>query len=93
MSKTVAANLVEILEHAGVKHIHGVVGDSLNGITDELRKSTKIKWIHYRHEEAAAFAAGAASEPGPQISLPMKTKPSASLSNWMMCGFRYQDLD
>jgi pyruvate dehydrogenase (quinone) len=61
MSKTVAAKLVEILEHAGVKHIHGVVGDSLNGITDELRKS-KIKWIHYRHEEAAAFAAGAEAQ-------------------------------
>jgi pyruvate dehydrogenase (quinone) len=62
MSKTVAANLVEILEHAGVKHIHGVVGDSLNGITDELRKSKKIKWVHYRHEEAAAFAAGAEAQ-------------------------------
>src|SRR5476651_1160123 len=62
MSKTVAANLVEILENAGVKHIHGVVGDSLNGITDELRKSSKIKWIHYRHEEAAAFAAGAEAQ-------------------------------
>jgi pyruvate dehydrogenase (quinone) len=35
MSKTVAEKLVEILENAGVKHIHGVVGDSLNGITDE----------------------------------------------------------
>jgi pyruvate dehydrogenase (quinone) len=58
---TIAAKLVEILEHAGVKHIHGVVGDSLNGITDELRKS-KIKWIHYRHEEAAAFAAGAEAQ-------------------------------
>src|SRR5580704_15813987 len=62
MSKTVAANLVEILEHAGVKHMHGVVGDSLNGITDELRKSPRIKWIHYRHEEAAAFAAGAEAQ-------------------------------
>jgi pyruvate dehydrogenase (quinone) len=62
MSKTIAAKLVEILEHAGVKHIHGVVGDSLNGITDELRKSGKIKWIHYRHEEAAAFAAGAEAQ-------------------------------
>src|SRR5450432_443261 len=62
MSKTIAAKLVEILEHVGVRHIHGVVGDSLNGITDELRKSTKIKWIHYRHEEAAAFAAGAEAQ-------------------------------
>src|SRR5579863_4349580 len=62
MPKTVAQKLVEILEHAGVKQIHGVVGDSLNGITDELRKSGKIKWIHYRHEEAAAFAAGAEAQ-------------------------------
>ncbi|RKR81869.1 pyruvate dehydrogenase (quinone) [Mucilaginibacter gracilis] len=62
MSQTIASKLVEILEHAGVKHIHGVVGDSLNGITDELRKSGKIKWIHYRHEEAAAFAAGAEAQ-------------------------------
>jgi len=60
--KTIAAKLVEILEHAGVTHIHGLVGDSLNGITDELRKSGKIKWIHYRHEEAAAFAAGAEAQ-------------------------------
>ena len=62
MSKTIAAKLVEILEQAGVTHIHGVVGDSLNGITDELRRSGKIKWIHYRHEEAAAFAAGAEAQ-------------------------------
>lgn len=62
MSKTVARKLVETLEHAGVKKIHGVVGDSLNGITDEIRKSKKIEWIHYRHEEAAAFAAGAEAQ-------------------------------
>ena len=62
MAKTIATKLVEILEHAGVTHIHGVVGDSLNGITDEVRKSAKIKWIHYRHEEAAAFAAGAEAQ-------------------------------
>jgi pyruvate dehydrogenase (quinone) len=62
MSKTIAEKLVEILEHAGVKHIHGLVGDSLNGITDQVRKSEKLKWIHYRHEEAAAFAAGAEAQ-------------------------------
>src|ERR1700676_216483 len=62
MSKTVAAKLVEILEHAGIKNIHGVVGDSLKGITDDLRKTKKINWIHYRHEEAAAFAAGAEAQ-------------------------------
>ena len=62
MAKTVAASLVEILEHAGVKHVHGVVGDSLNGIVEEIRNSKTIKWIHYRHEEAAAFAAGAEAQ-------------------------------
>lgn len=62
MAKSVAAKLVEILEHAGVKHVHGVVGDSLNGIVEEIRHSKTIKWIHYRHEEAAAFAAGAEAQ-------------------------------
>ena len=62
MASTIAAKIVEILEHAGVRYIHGVVGDSLNGITDELRKSGEIKWVHYRHEEAAAFAAGAEAQ-------------------------------
>lgn len=62
MAKTVAASLVEILERAGVKHVHGVVGDSLNGIVEEIRNSKQIKWVHYRHEEAAAFAAGAEAQ-------------------------------
>jgi pyruvate dehydrogenase (quinone) len=55
-----AADLItEILFLAGVRRVYGVVGDSLNGITDSLRKRGDIKWIHTRHEEAAAFAAGA----------------------------------
>lgn len=62
MAKTVAASLVEILERAGVKYVHGVVGDSLNGIVEEIRNSKHIKWLHYRHEEAAAFAAGAEAQ-------------------------------
>jgi hypothetical protein len=41
---------------AGVKRIYGVVGDSLNGITDSIRCQGKIEWIHVRHEEVAAFA-------------------------------------
>jgi pyruvate dehydrogenase (quinone) len=44
---------------AGVKRIYGIVGDSLNGLTDSLRRQGKIEWIHVRHEEVAAFAAGA----------------------------------
>src|SRR6201993_5273673 len=59
MSKTASEYLVESLEKTGVKRIYGVVGDSLNGITDALRRRKSIDWIHMRHEEAAAFAAGA----------------------------------
>lgn len=62
MAKTVAAKLVEILIQAGVKRVHGLVGDSLNGIVDEIRNSKDIEWVHYRHEEAAAFAAGAEAQ-------------------------------
>src|SRR6201984_3831879 len=59
MSKVASEYLVEALEKTGVKRVYGVVGDSLNGITDALRRRRSIDWIHMRHEEAAAFAAGA----------------------------------
>src|SRR6266849_6167665 len=56
---TVAESLVKTLAAAGVKRIYGIVGDSLNGITDEIRRQKTIEWVHVRHEEVAAFAAGA----------------------------------
>src|SRR5713101_8758780 len=56
---TVAESLVATLAAAGVKRIYGIVGDSLNGITDALRRQKTIEWVHVRHEEVAAFAAGA----------------------------------
>jgi len=59
MAKTVADQFAETLAAAGVKRIYGIVGDSLNGLTDSLRRRGKIEWVHVRHEEAAAFAAGA----------------------------------
>jgi pyruvate dehydrogenase (quinone) len=59
MAKTVADQFAETLAAAGVKRIYGVVGDSLNGLTDSLRRQAKIDWLHVRHEEVAAFAAGA----------------------------------
>jgi pyruvate dehydrogenase (quinone) len=59
MSGNAAEFLVEALEKTGVKRVYGVVGDSLNGFTDALRRRKSIDWIHMRHEEAAAFAAGA----------------------------------
>jgi pyruvate dehydrogenase (quinone) len=57
--KAVAEIFIETLVAAGVTRIYGVVGDSLNGILEEVRRSKKIEWIGVRHEETAAFAAGA----------------------------------
>src|SRR6201990_3418922 len=59
MSKTASEYLVEALEKTGVNRVYGVIGDSLNGVSDALRRRKTIDWIHMRHEEAAAFAAGA----------------------------------
>src|ERR1700755_3628376 len=59
MSKTASEYLVEALEKTGVRRVYGVVGDSLNGFTDVMRRRKSIDWVHMRHEEAAAFAAGA----------------------------------
>ena len=59
MAKTVADQFAETLAAAGVKRVYGIVGDSLNGLTDALRRQGKIEWVHVRHEEAGAFAAGA----------------------------------
>jgi pyruvate dehydrogenase (quinone) len=55
----VGDELVETLVNAGVKRMYGVPGDSLNGVTDYIRRHDKISWVHVRHEEVAAFAAGA----------------------------------
>ncbi len=59
MAKRVAEIFIETLVNAGIKRVYGVVGDSLNGLTDVIRKSKQIEWLHVRHEEVAAFAAGA----------------------------------
>src|SRR6476646_3761848 len=59
MARTVADQFAETLAAAGVKRIYGIVGDSLNGLTDSIRRQGKIEWLHVRHEEVAAFAAGA----------------------------------
>ena len=58
----VADLIVETLQQAGVQRIFGLVGDSLNGITEAVRSRGVIDWVHVRHEEVAAFAAGAASQ-------------------------------
>ena len=60
--KTVADLLVSTLHAAGVRRIYGIVGDSLNGITESLRRRDDMRWVHTRHEESAAFAAGAEAQ-------------------------------
>jgi pyruvate dehydrogenase (quinone) len=59
MSETIADQFAATLAAAGVKRIYGVVGDSLNGLTDAIRRQGKLEWVHVRHEESAAFAASA----------------------------------
>lgn len=58
MSKNVAQVVVETLEAAGAKRCWGIVGDTINYFTDAVRQSS-LRWVHVRHEEAGAFAAGA----------------------------------
>jgi pyruvate dehydrogenase (quinone) len=63
MSKhTVADLMIDILEEAGVERVYGVVGDSLNGLTDSIRRRDTIDWVHVRNEEAGAFAAAGESQ-------------------------------
>jgi len=59
MAKSAAEVIVEALAASGVKRIYGLPGDSLNGLTDAIRAHSEIQWVHVRHEEVAAFAAGA----------------------------------
>jgi pyruvate dehydrogenase (quinone) len=59
MARTIADHLAQTLAAAGVSNIWGVTGDSLNGFSDSLDRLGSIRWMHTRHEEVAAFAAGA----------------------------------
>src|SRR5215510_6674293 len=62
MAESVAEALVRTLVAAGVRRVYGIVGDSLNPVTDAIRRSGAVEWVHVRHEEAAAFAAAAEAE-------------------------------
>jgi pyruvate dehydrogenase (quinone) len=62
MKKNVSDQLVEILAEAGIQRIYAVTGDSLNHVNAAVHRNGKIKWIHVRHEETAAFAAGAEAQ-------------------------------
>src|SRR6202162_5662355 len=69
MAKMFAELMVEVLWGAGVKRVYGVSGDSLNGFTDAIRSQKQLQWIHVRHEETAAFAAGAEAHLTGQLSV------------------------
>jgi pyruvate dehydrogenase (quinone) len=69
MARTIATELVDTLVQAGVQRIYGIVGDSLNPVTDAIRRSGKIQWVHVRHEETAAFAAGAEAQLTGQLAV------------------------
>src|SRR6478609_8812729 len=60
--QNVSEQFVDILVRAGVKRLYGVVGDSLNPVVDAIRRHADIEWIQVRHEETAAFAAGAEAQ-------------------------------
>lgn len=60
--RNISDQLVEILVDAGIQRIYSVTGDSLNHLNEAVHRNGKIKWIHVRHEETAAFAAGAEAQ-------------------------------
>jgi pyruvate dehydrogenase (quinone) len=73
MSRTVAKVIIDGLVQLGVRHVFGVVGDALNPFTDAIRQQDELTWIGCRHEEAAAFAAGAQAQLTDSIAVCMGT--------------------
>lgn len=68
MSKTVSDQMVDMLAEQGVKRIYGIVGDSLNPVMEALHRDERLRWIHVRHEETAAFAASAEAQLSGQLA-------------------------
>ncbi|MGW2715751.1 thiamine pyrophosphate-binding protein, partial [Streptomyces sp. NPDC001356] len=60
--QTIAEQYVDLMARAGVRRMYGVVGDSLNPVVDAVRRHADVEWIQVRHEEVAAFAAGAEAQ-------------------------------
>ena len=90
MAKTVADQFANILSAAGVKRVYGIVGDSLNGLTDALRRQGKIEWVHVRHEEVAAFAAGEAHLTGELAVCAGSCGPALGADAGLCCSWRRQ---
>ena len=62
MEKTVSDQMVEMLVAAGVRRIYGMAGDALHPLMEALQRDARIRWVHVRHEETAAFAASAEAQ-------------------------------
>ncbi|MFG2616959.1 thiamine pyrophosphate-dependent enzyme [Streptomyces sp. NPDC048507] len=73
MTRTVARVIVDALKDLGVQQVFGVVGDALNPLTDAIRTTDGLDWIGCRHEEVAAFAAGAQSQLSTTLGVCMGT--------------------
>lgn len=69
MAANVADLIVSTLHQTGVRRIYGVVGDSLNGLTEAIRETGALDWVHVRHEETAAFAASAEAQLTGQLAV------------------------
>src|ERR1700710_937944 len=76
---TIAEMLVTSLADLGVRTMWGVVGDALNPVTDAIRCEDRIEWIGTRHEEVAAFAAGAQAQLTGQLGVCMGTVGPGSI--------------
>ncbi|MEU3725347.1 thiamine pyrophosphate-dependent enzyme [Streptomyces sp. NPDC031705] len=73
MTRTVARAIVDALRELDVHHVFGVVGDALNPLTDAIRTTDGVDWVGCRHEEAAAFAAGAQAQLSGRLGVCMGT--------------------
>jgi|TARA_R110002033_G_scaffold131586_1_gene171726 pyruvate dehydrogenase (quinone) len=69
MNDSIAMYFAKLLGKVGIKRIWGITGDSLNGLSDSLKKLGEIEWIGTRHEETAAFAAGADAKVSGKIAV------------------------
>jgi pyruvate dehydrogenase (quinone) len=76
---TVAEMIVSALAQQGVRTVWGVVGDALNPVTDAIRCENRIEWIGVRHEEVAAFAAGAQAQLSGALGVCMGTVGPGSI--------------
>jgi pyruvate dehydrogenase (quinone) len=76
---TVAELLIDALAEHGVKHVWGVVGDALNPVTDAIRREDRMRWMGVRHEEVAAFAAGAEAQLTGRLGVCMGTVGPGSI--------------